>query len=434
MKTKKERVKFITLGCFKNTVDSEKLIKQLEANDIQVDTSDAKKAFDTLIINTCGFIGDAKKQSIDTILKGVEAKRRGRFKKLLVIGCLSQRYKEDLEKEIPEVDAFYGTEQYKEVLTFLNHSYRDDLIGDRVLTTPKHYAYLKISEGCNKTCSYCVIPIIRGKHKSRSIESLVDEAKSLANQGVKELILIAQDLTYYGYDLYFQYKLPELLRELCKIEGIEWLRLHYVYPANLTDELLELISTEPKICKYLDIPFQHISDKMLTLMRRGHKKADIYAMIQRLRERVPELALRTTFVAGHPGEKDEDFEEVVQFIQDVKFERLGVFTYSNEEDSYAYENYKDDVPPRIKKQRADLLMEKQQDISLKLNEEKIGKIFKVLIDRVEGDSFVGRSQYDSPEVDNEVWIENPNPNIKVGTFYNVMINSATEFDVTGEII
>ena len=433
MKTKslyRDKVNVITLGCSKNLVDSENLITQLRANDYQVlhDSNDADA--NVVIINTCGFIDLAKQESIDTILKYAEVKKQGGLEKLYVTGCLSQRYKDDLEKEIPEVDAYFGTLELPGLLSKLNADYQHDLIGERHITTPLHYAYLKISEGCNRTCSFCAIPLMRGGHVSRPVEELVKEAQSLARRGVKELMLIAQELTYYGLDLYKTRELPRLLHALADVDGIEWIRLHYAYPSKFPVEVFDVMAERPEICNYLDIPLQHAGDHMLQLMRRQITVDETRRLLDTAREKVPGIALRTTMLVGHPGETDEDFEHLCHFIQEQRFDRLGVFQYSHEEGTRAHD-LEDDVAPDIKKERADTLMEIQQEISYEKNVDKIGKTFKVLFDRKEGGYFVGRTEYDSPEVDNEVLVDANEHYVRIGDFAQVEIFDAEEFDLYG---
>jgi ribosomal protein S12 methylthiotransferase len=434
MKTKKEKrtVHVITLGCSKNLVDSELLLKQLVANGIKVVHNSDKENADTIIINTCGFIKDAKEESIDTILNYVKAKEQGKIRNLFVIGCLSQRYKIELEKEIQDVDRYFGVNNLKEIIETLGYNYRDDLVGERFVTTPGHYAYLKISEGCNRKCSFCAIPLIRGNYATKPIEQVIHEARLLVNSGVKELILIAQDLTYYGIDIYSKQKLADLLTRMNEIEGLEWIRLHYAYPANFPTEILKIINKNAKICNYLDIPFQHISDPVLKKMRRGITSQQTYNLINLLRKEIPGLTLRTTLMVGHPGEDLNAYNELLEFIQKVRFDRLGVFTYSEEEDTYGAKNFADLIPEDEKERRAGELMEAQREISLQLNAEKIGKKFKAIIDRREGEFYVGRTEADSPEVDNEVLIKSESP-LETGNFYSVEITGAEEFDLIARI-
>jgi len=428
-------IDIINLGCSKNLVDAEVLQTQLRSNGVEVRINPSPVTAPTVIINTCGFIGDAKEESIDTILETIQHKGgEGGLEKVYVMGCLSQRYKIDLQKEIPEVDGYYGVDQVSELVKDLGLSFYNDLFEKREQSTPGHFAYLKIAEGCNRSCAFCSIPIIRGRQVSRSIESLVEESEYLANHGTKEIILIAQDLSSYGTDLYKKPALVELVRELEKVQGLEWIRLHYTYPNLFPDELIELISNSDKICNYLDIPFQHISDKMLKTMRRGHNRADSLELISKLRNSMPDLALRTTILVGHPGETEEDFEELVGFVKETRFDRLGVFTYSHEEGTYAYNNYKDDVPQEIKSQRASRIMDIQQEISAEINAAKVGNTARVLIDRQEDDYYIGRTQYDSPEVDNEILIRANGNVLKIGTFFDIKITDSEEFDLYGEVI
>ncbi|GAO28769.1 30S ribosomal protein S12 methylthiotransferase RimO [Geofilum rubicundum] len=428
----RKKVDVITLGCSKNLVDSELLIKQFQSNGYLVEHDSPQPDGEVVVINTCGFIGDAKEESIDTILSFVEARKRGDINKLYVMGCLSERYFDQLGQEIPEVDKFYGKFNWKELLAEMGVDYRADLKNERSLTTPKHYAYLKVSEGCNRSCSYCAIPIITGKHQSRTIESLVDEAQRLAARGVKELQVIAQDLSYYGLDLYKKQMLAPLITELSKVEGIEWIRLHYAYPAKFPMDVLDVMASNPKVCKYLDIALQHISDPMLKAMRRKVSKEETIELVHKMRELVPGIHLRTTMIAGHPGETEADFKELMAFVEEMKFERLGVFPYSHEEDTFAYKNYKDDVPDVIKQERANAIMELQNGISRDHHHEKIGRVIRVIIDREESGYFVGRSEFDSPEVDPEVLVSSSVP-LEIGGFYQVKVTSAEDYDLLGEI-
>lgn len=423
-----KKVNIITLGCSKNLVDSEFLLGELKARGMEV-MHESNEDADYIIINTCGFIGDAKEESIDTILQYAEAKKDGKFEKLFVTGCLSQRYASSLKKEIHEVDGFYGTEDIPAILKDLGFDPKKDLIGERFISTPSHYAYLKISEGCDRNCSFCAIPLIRGKHKSRSIDSLVKEAEFLVSKGVKELILIAQDLTWYGKDLYKEQKLAELLERLSDVEGLEWIRLHYAYPASFPMDVLEIMRERDNICNYLDIPLQHISDPLLKSMKRAIGAADSRKLIKKIREKVPGIALRTTMLVGYPGETEENFRELLDFVKESRFERLGVFTYSPEEGTSSFDLH-DDVPEEVKQQRMEELLEIQQAISLELNEEKIGNTYKVIIDGREGDVTTARTEVDSPEVDNEVILRDSS--LKPGEFHNIKIVSASEFDLTGE--
>lgn len=433
MKTKSaKKVNVITLGCSKNLVDSESLLRQLESNGFKV-MHDSNNPAEIVIINTCGFINDAKKESIETILSFEELRNSNKIEKLFVFGCLSERYKDELEKEIPIVDKYFGVYNIKELVESIGGHYKEELVGERMLTTPKHYAYLKISEGCDRTCSFCAIPLIKGKHKSRPIEDLIKEAKFLIDKGVKEIILIAQDLSYYGIDLYKENKLAELIDKISDIKGLKWLRLHYTFPAKFPMNVIKVMKAKNNICNYMDIPMQHISDKILKNMRRGISKEQTYDLINFFRAEIPDMTLRTTLLVGHPGETDDDFNELIEFIKHVKFERLGVFTYSEEENTYSAKNFNDDIPASIKQSRMDELMDVQREISNELNHNKIGKSYKVLIDRSEGEYFIGRTEYDSPDVDNEVIIKSPNKKLRVGSFYNVKITSAEDFDLIGEL-
>ncbi|MFT6963327.1 MAG: ribosomal protein S12 methylthiotransferase [Flammeovirgaceae bacterium] len=436
MKTKKiykDKVNIVTLGCSKNLVDSEVMLTQLRGNGIDVAHETTKDDSNIVIINTCGFIDNAKQESIDTILRYTEAKRDGQVEKVYVTGCLSQRYREDLEKEIPEVDAYFGTMELPLLLKKFNADYKHELVGERILTTSNHYAYLKIAEGCDRPCSFCAIPIMRGKHVSTPIEELVLQAKNLAKNGTKELLLIAQDSTYYGLDIYKKRNLAELLRHLSDVEGIEWIRLHYAFPAGFPMDVLDVMAERPNICNYLDIPLQHGSSKMLKLMRRGTTRQKTEELIHKMRERVPNIAIRTTLIAGHPGETEEDFAEMADFVKRMRFERLGIFTYSHEENTHSY-SYEDDVPEEVKEERAEAIMAIQQEISVELNAEKVGKTFKVLFDRKEGEYFVGRTEYDSPEVDNEVLVNAKDTFVRLGDFAQVKITDSTDFDLYGEIV
>ena len=425
-----KKINIVTLGCSKNIVDSEKLIKQIQSGgyDLIFDSGDTSAS--TVIINTCGFINDAKEESIDTILQFVKAKQAGNIEKLYVMGCLSERYMDALKNEIPEVTRYFGVNNIKDILHEMGISLKENFDSERTLTGPGHYAYLKVSEGCDRTCAFCAIPIIRGKCISRPIESLTDEAKILAEKGVKELILIAQDLSYYGLDLYKSQKLPELLTELLKIESFEWIRLHYLYPANFPLGLIPIIRENSRICRYIDIPIQHITDNMLSKMKRNQSRKETEKLLSRFRSEIPGVAIRTTLIAGHPGETKSDFNELKKFISDFRFDRLGVFAYSHEEDTYAFNNYKDDVPQSVKEARVSELMEIQQNISMELNAMKTGKVFKVIVDRREGDYFIGRTESDSPEVDQEILIPSEYQ-LNIGQFYDIKITQASEFDLTG---
>ena len=429
-----QKINVITLGCSKNTVDSEHLMARLAAAGYEVrfdsDRTDAK----TVVINTCGFIGDAKQESIEMILRAVEAKKAGKIERLFVIGCLSERYADELRVEIPEVDDYFGARTWEGIIAALEADPREELKTERHLTTPKHYAYLKISEGCNWMCGYCAIPLIRGRHVSVPMEELEEEARKLAEKGVKELILIAQDSTYYGIDLYGQRLLGELLRRLCKVEGIEWIRLHYAYPAAFPEEVIEVMATEKKICHYLDIPFQHISDNQLSAMLRRHTKAEAVELIQKLRARIPDLTLRTTMLVGYPGETEADFEELCDFVREVRFERLGVFPYSEEEGTHSAEKLTDDVPEEVKQARVDRLMAIQQRVSAELNRERVGRTMRVVVDGRQGDFYVARSEYDSPEVDQEILIPADGKRLFKGRFYDVMITDAEDYDLYGELM
>ena len=427
-----KRVDVITLGCSKNLVDSEFLIRQFEAGGFTVEHDPDTPRGEIVVINTCGFIGDAKEESIDTILDFVEAKKRGKIRKLFVMGCLSERYFDQMGQEIPEVDKFYGKFNWKELISDLGSSFRPDLTNERSLTTPGHFAYLKISEGCNRTCSYCAIPIITGKHRSKTIEDLLDEASFLASKGVKELQVVAQDLSYYGTDLYKKRRLATLVEKLTEIDGIEWVRLHYAYPAGFPKDILDVMAQNPKVCTYMDIALQHISDNMLKLMRRGITKKESIQLIREMREKVPGIHLRTTMITGHPGETAKDFEELLEFISATRFERLGVFPYSHEEDTFAWKNYEDNIPSSLKQERADRIMELQRNISRELNEQKVGQTLKVIIDRKEDGFYIGRTEFDSPEVDPEVLIPDLE-NLKTGQFYNVRITAADDYDLYGRI-
>lgn len=428
------RVQLITLGCSKNWVDSENLITQLAHNQFEVEHNTQKIGPEVVIINTCGFIDRAKEESINTILEYADLKVKGKIQKLYVTGCLSQRYKENLEQEIAEVDAFFGTFEMPALLAKLNANYKEELIGERLTQTPSHFAYLKISEGCNRTCSFCAIPLMRGSHVSVPIEKLVLQAKHLAKQGVKELILIAQELTYYGLDLYQRRALPELLNQLSNVDGIEWIRLHYAYPSKFPTDILEVMKNNPKICKYLDLPLQHISDAVLKSMRRQITKSQTSDLIEKIRDTVPGIHIRTTFLVGYPEESEADFNQLIDFVQEKKFERIGVFKYSHEEDTSAYQ-LQDVHSDEVKEIRANTLMQIQEGISYDLNQKKIGQTYKVLIDRKEGPYYIGRTEFDSPEVDNEVLISPNNTSYtRIGDFYNVKIDSADSFDLFGSVI
>lgn len=428
------RVDIINLGCSKNLVDSEKLLSQLRAQGIKTRLDPARVNADVLVINTCGFILDAKEESVNTILEAIEAKKNGQITKIYAIGCLIQRYRNELAPEMPEVDAWFGVEQIQEIVTSLNLSFNPEILNQRVSSTPSHYAYLKVSEGCNRSCSFCAIPDIRGKHKSRTIEDIVEEATFLAKNGVKELLLIAQDLSYYGRDLYRKSMLVPLLTRLSAIDGICWIRLHYAYPKSFPAGLIDLMQSNEKICNYLDIPFQHISDKMLGIMNRGYTKADTFKLIRDIRNKIPDAAIRTTLLVGHPGETDEDFNELLDFVETFRFERLGVFTYSPEEGTRSGDLLADDVPEDIKQDRYSRIMELQQKISADLNRERIGQLFQVIIDRTEGEFHIARSRYDSPEVDQEILIPVSSGNAKAGEFYQVSITKADDYDLYADLV
>ncbi|RRQ47600.1 30S ribosomal protein S12 methylthiotransferase RimO [Maribacter algicola] len=425
---KKNKINVVTLGCSKNVYDSEVLMGQLRANDKEVVHEEEGNV---VVINTCGFIANAKQESVNTILEYVQKKEAGMVDKVFVTGCLSERYKPDLQKEIPNVDEYFGTSELPNLLKALGADYKHELIGERLTTTPKNYAYLKIAEGCDRPCSFCAIPLMRGKHKSTPIEDLVTEAEKLASNGVKELILIAQDLTYYGLDLYKKRNLAELLRALVKVEGIEWIRLHYAFPTGFPMDVLDVMRDEPKVCNYLDIPLQHISDSILKSMRRGTTKEKTTQLLQDFRKAVPGMTIRTTLIVGYPGETQEDFETLKSWVEEMRFERLGCFTYSHEENTHAY-NLVDDVPEEVKQERANEIMEIQSQISWELNQEKIGKIFRCIIDRKEGNYFVGRTEFDSPDVDNEVLVDATKHYLKQGEFVNLKITDAADFDLYGE--
>ncbi|MGO2102964.1 MAG: 30S ribosomal protein S12 methylthiotransferase RimO [Psychroflexus halocasei] len=425
---KKNKINVVTLGCSKNVYDSEVLMGQLKAN--QKDVAHEQEG-DVVVINTCGFIDNAKEQSINTILDFVQQKEAGEVEKVFVTGCLSERYKPDLEKEIPNVDQYFGTTELPALLKALGADYKHELIGERMTTTPKNYAFLKIAEGCDRPCSFCAIPLMRGGHKSKPIEELVQETEKLAANGVKELILIAQDLTYYGLDLYKKRNLAELLKALAEVEGIDWIRLHYAFPTGFPVDVLDVIRDEPKVCNYIDIPLQHSSTKLLKSMRRGTTKEKTNKLLHKFREVVPGMAIRTTLIVGYPGETEEDFEEMKAWVKEMRFERLGCFTYSHEENTHAY-NLEDDVPEDVKMQRANEIMEIQSQISWELNQEKIGQTFKCIFDRKEGNYFVGRTEFDSPDVDNEVRVDAKDHYLKVGDFAMVKITEAEDFDLYGE--
>lgn len=433
MRTKsvgKKKINVVTLGCSKNVYDSEVLMGQLEASGKNVVHEEKG---DVVVINTCGFIDNAKEESINTILEYVDLKNQGIVEKVFVTGCLSERYKPDLEREIPDVDQYFGTRDLPILLKHLGADYKHELVGERLTTTPKHYAYLKISEGCDRPCSFCAIPLMRGGHISTPIEKLVTEAQKLAKKGVKELILIAQDLTFYGLDIYKKRALGELLQELIKVDGIEWIRLHYAFPSGFPEDVLDIIKTEPKICNYIDIPLQHINTDLLKAMKRGTSFEKTNALLDKFREKVPDMAIRTTLIVGFPGETDDIFEELKQWVRDQRFDRLGCFTYSHEENTTAFV-LEDNIPDEIKQKRVEEIMEIQQQISWEKNQEKVGKVFKCIFDRKEGDYFVGRTEYDSPDVDNTVLVPAKDVYISIGDFANVKITSAEDYDLIGELV
>lgn len=429
---RKNKVDIITLGCSKNLVDSEQLMRQFVANGYSVEHDPSKINGEIVVVNTCGFIGDAQEESINMILELGEAKKKGQIGKLFVMGCLSERFLKDLENELPEVDHFYGKFNWKELLSHLGKSYHRELASDRVLTTPKHYAYLKIAEGCNRTCSYCAIPISTGHYQSLPMEDIENEVRGLVRQGVKEFQVIAQDLTYYGLDLYKRYALPELIERISDIPGVEWIRLHYGYPSHFPYDLLRVMRERKNVCSYMDIALQHISDPMLSKMRRNITKEETYALIRRIREEVPGIHLRTTLMVGHPGETEQDFEELVAFVKDIRFERMGAFAYSHEEGTYSHQHYVDDVDPDVKQERLDVLMRIQERISTEINTSKIGQTFRVILDREEEDFYVGRTEFDSPEVDPEILIYKERM-LEPGQFYQVKIENAQAFDLYGKV-
>ncbi|HXB10421.1 MAG TPA: 30S ribosomal protein S12 methylthiotransferase RimO [Bacteroidia bacterium] len=437
MKTKtlkKNKVNVVTLGCSKNLVDSEVLMGQLRANKFQVTHESEKDDASIVVINTCGFIDNAKQESIDTILRYVDAKAEGKVDKVYVTGCLSQRYRPELEKEIPDVDGYFGTQDLPRLLKTLKADYKHELVGERILTTPSHYAYLKISEGCDRKCSFCAIPIMRGGHISVPMESLVKQAQGLAKQGVKEIMLIAQDLTYYGLDIYKKRNVAELIRKLSEVEGIEWIRLHYAFPSGFPMDIIDAIRDCKNVCNYLDMPLQHVADNVLKSMRRGITMEKSTKLVEAIREKIPGIAMRTTFLVGYPGETESDFQELVKWVEKMRFDRLGVFTYSHEENTHAHKLV-DDVPEEVKKERAAQLMEVQREISNELNEKKIGKTLKVLIDRKEGGYFIGRTEHDSPEVDNEVLVKaDKDTYLRIGDFANIKITSAEDYDLYGVVV
>lgn len=431
---RKNKVDIITLGCSKNLVDSEQLMRQFVANGYTVEHDPHKINGEIVVVNTCGFIGDAQEESINMILELGEQKQKGRIGKLFVMGCLSERFLKDLEKELPEVDRFYGKFNWKELISDLGKSYHQELATDRVLTTPRHYAYVKIGEGCNRTCSYCSIPIITGAYQSRPMDEIVDEVRGLVAQGVKEFQMIAQDLTFYGLDRYKRMALPELVERVSDIPGVEWIRLHYGYPSHFPYDLLPVMRERDNVCKYMDIALQHISDPMLKMMRRNITKAETYELLERMRREVPGIHLRTTLMVGHPGETEQDFEELIRFVKDIRFERMGAFAYSHEEGTYAYQHYKDEIPQEVKQDRLDYLMRVQEGISADVNASKVGQTFRVIVDREEEEDFyVGRTQYDSPEVDPEILISKDTP-LSPGSFYQVKVIDAQAFDLYGKVL
>ena len=430
---RKNKVDIITLGCSKNLVDSEQLMRQFVANGYTVEHDPHKINGEIVVVNTCGFIGDAQEESINMILELGEQKQKGRIGKLFVMGCLSERFLKDLEKELPEVDRFYGKFNWKELISDLGKSYHQELATDRVLTTPRHYAYVKIGEGCNRTCSYCSIPIITGAYQSRPMDEIVDEVRGLVAQGVKEFQMFAQDLTFYGLDRYKRMALPELVERVSDIPGMEWIRLHYGYPSHFPYDLLPVMRERDNVCKYMDIALQHISDPMLRMMRRNITKAETYELLERMRREVPGIHLRTTLMVGHPGETEQDFEELIRFVKDIRFERMGAFAYSHEEGTYAYQHYKDEIPQEVKQDRLDYLMRVQEGISADVNASKVGQTFRVIVDREEEDFYVGRTQYDSPEVDPEILISKDTP-LSPGSFYQVKVIDAQAFDLYGKVL
>ena len=429
-----KKINVITLGCSKNTVDSEHLAAQLTAYDYRVVFDSDRMDADVVVINTCGFIGDAKQESIDTILRAAQLKMEGKIEELFVVGCLSQRYADELRPELPEVDDFFGVNDWAAIVERLGAKYRKENETRRELSTPSHYAYLKISEGCNWMCGYCAIPLIRGRHKSVPMEALIAEAESLVAGGVREIMVIAQDTTYYGVDIYGERKLAELLERLCRIEKLEWVRLHYAYPTDFPDEVIEVMARERNICKYLDIPFQHISDNQLTLMKRRHTKAEALALIEKLRRAIPDIALRTTLLVGYPGETEEDFVELMEFVKTTRFDRLGVFAYSEEEGTYSATRLKDDVAEEVKHERVDRIMRLQERVSLENNARYVGRRMRVIVDRKEGDFYIGRSEYDSPEVDQELIIDSGGKRLYRGRFYEVEVTDCEDYDLYARIV
>ena len=429
-----KKINIITLGCSKNTVDSEHLAAQLAAMDYKVVFDSDRTDANVVVINTCGFIGDAKQESIDTILRAAQLKEEGKIEELFVVGCLSQRYADELRPELPEVDDFFGVNDWAGVVERLGAKYRAENETKRELSTPSHYAYLKISEGCNWMCGYCAIPLIRGRHKSVPMEALVAEAEALVEKGVREIMVIAQDTTYYGVDIYGERKIAELLERLCRIDKLEWIRLHYAYPTDFPDQLIEVMAREPKICRYLDIPFQHISDNQLSAMKRRHTKAEAVELVNKLRKAIPDIALRTTLLVGYPGETEADFAELMEFVKTTKFDRLGVFPYSEEEGTYSATRLKDDVADEVKQERVDRIMRLQERVSLENNAKRIGQTMRVIIDRKEGDFYIGRSEYDSPEVDQEIIIDSGAKRLYRGRFYNVVITDCEDYDLFASLV
>ena len=429
-----KKINIITLGCSKNTVDSEHLAAQLAAMDYKVVFDSDRTDADVVVINTCGFIGDAKQESIDTILRAAQLKDQGKIEELFVVGCLSQRYADELRPELPEVDDFFGVNDWAGIVERLGAKYRTENEIKRELSTPSHYAYLKISEGCNWMCGYCAIPLIRGRYKSVPMEALVAEAEALVEKGVREIMVIAQDTTYYGVDIYGERKIAELLERLCRIDKLEWIRLHYAYPTDFPDQLIEVMAREPKICRYLDIPFQHISDNQLSAMKRRHTKAEAVELVNKLRKAIPDIALRTTLLVGYPGETEADFAELMEFVKTTKFDRLGVFPYSEEEGTYSATRLKDDVADEVKQERVDRIMRLQERVSLENNAKRIGQTMRVIIDRKEGDFYIGRSEYDSPEVDQEIIIDSGAKRLYRGRFYNVVITDCEDYDLFASLV
>ena len=429
-----KKINIITLGCSKNTVDSEHLAAQLAAMDYKIVFDSDRTDADVVVINTCGFIGDAKQESIDTILRAAQLKDQGKIEELFVVGCLSQRYADELRPELPEVDDFFGVNDWAGIVERLGAKYRTENETKRELSTPSHYAYLKISEGCNWMCGYCAIPLIRGRHKSVPMEALVAEAEALVEKGVREIMVIAQDTTYYGVDIYGERKIAELLERLCRIEKLEWIRLHYAYPTDFPDQLIEVMAREPKICRYLDIPFQHISDNQLSAMKRRHTKAEAIELVNKLRKAIPDIALRTTLLVGYPGETEADFAELMEFVKITKFDRLGVFPYSEEEGTYSATRLKDDVADEVKQERVDRIMRLQERVSLENNAKRIGQTMRAIIDRKEGDFYIGRSEYDSPEVDQEIIIDSLGKRLYRGRFYDVQITDCEDYDLFASLV